>query len=172
MDHHCPWIHNCVGFANHRYFYLFLVNLSLACILFATLSTRLFWNEFVNMNGTFKWPSEFANVFFLFMYLTVVIVGAAILGLTSWQTYLIATGQTTIEYHINGYNKTTARVTGDSYTNEFDLGTKRNFKEFFDIGPHRGWISILIPWPVKAKGNGTMYLTVSDLFTQNTLFET
>ena len=27
MDHHCPWLGNTVGWANHKYFYLFLARL-------------------------------------------------------------------------------------------------------------------------------------------------
>jgi len=37
MDHHCPWVNNCVGIGNHKYFLLFVFYTCLSCVYSLTL---------------------------------------------------------------------------------------------------------------------------------------
>ncbi|KAF2987611.1 hypothetical protein EK904_013441 [Melospiza melodia maxima] len=67
FDHHCPWVGNCVGKRNYRYFYAFILSLSfLTAFIFACVVTHL----------TLLW---------------------SILGLSGFHTYLVASNLTTNE---------------------------------------------------------------------------
>jgi hypothetical protein len=127
MDHHCPWINNCVGANNFRYFYLFLVNVSIGCFLFAVMRYRLFYG-LVFLDQQVEYP-----VSFTLAYLICSLLGIVLLGMTGWNTYLIGSAQTTIEYYHNQDMKEEGRLNGEYFFNEYDLGTKQNFVKFFDL---------------------------------------
>ena len=55
MDHHCPWINNCVGHENHASFLRFTFYVPLGCLHGAILNANFLYRVVTNVSGHFVW---------------------------------------------------------------------------------------------------------------------
>ena len=124
MDHYCPWLANCVGFFNHKFFMLFILYATIATG-WTTISTaHLLAVSSAGLLTKAKALSA-AQVFFLTEGLCISSLIALILTpFTGFHFWLVARNQTTLEY----CEKANAKV---SYSGGFFY----NFSQIFGKNP-------------------------------------
>ncbi|KAL6906040.1 hypothetical protein ACP4OV_003641 [Aristida adscensionis] len=121
FDHHCPWVGQCIGLRNYRWFFLFITTSTFLCIFVFTFSWLVVYNKSEDNGGSiWKALRMEAYSFALIIYTSIVVwfVG----GLTVFHLYLIGTNQTTYENFRYHYHKT---------DNPYRKSIAANFAEVF-----------------------------------------
>lgn len=142
MDHHCPWIGNCVGFHNHHYFVLFLLYLFAGCVYAASMS---FFPFKIALDTSLPWPYATSRSSVVFSFILASAVASSLAFLGGWQYFLVFTGQTSIEYYIHRDRASFAASVGRNYRNLHDHGIQKNFQNFFGVDASHWWFAWLVP---------------------------
>ena len=161
MDHHCPWLNNCVGLHNHKYFVGFISFLALAAI----------WNFFMIAFGVFGIYTPDPGLYATWSgWLTFELVLSGSIAITmstfsAWHLYLVITNQTTIEFQFGRMRHVGGAKPATPYVNQFDIDLKTNIQQVFgavhNVESYLSWAKqLLLPNTSRPPSDGVNYPTI------------
>ncbi|KAG5519996.1 hypothetical protein PMAC_001072 [Pneumocystis sp. 'macacae'] len=149
MDHHCPWFSNCIGFANYKHFFLFLIYISIYSFYLFISSLIILYKFVIIFDGT----SKKISVNWILLLVISGVFAITLGGFTIWHFFLVFRNLTTIEalkqthYITNRLNYNNTFESKIDIGNAFDLGWKKNWNQvmgsnkilwFLPISKHLG----------------------------------
>jgi len=104
MDHHCPWINNCVGFWNRKYFLLllFYVNLTIFYVLVFTLfdfieAIKFDMDAYNNGKKNYQDADVTRHIIIQVVFIIIMMLGFLLSKFTKFHVDLAFQNKTTIE---------------------------------------------------------------------------
>jgi palmitoyltransferase len=148
MDHHCPWVNNCVGHYNYAYFVKMLVFFWAGCLFVVAVSFRLFLDTLPSRERS---TAAEADPFLQGLtapqrtriglaFAICLSIGIAVGVLLAWHLYLILSAQTSIEFSANKSERNKWKHRGRVFRNPYDLGPAANWALVFGTASPVWWL--------------------------------
>ncbi|CAL4987731.1 unnamed protein product [Urochloa decumbens] len=121
FDHHCPWVGQCIGRRNYRFFFMFISSTTFLCLYvftFCWVNLYLTSRQLGVGIGRAVADSPVSGFLIGYTFVTAWFVG----GLTAFHSYLVCTNQTTYENFRYRY---------EGKANPFNRGAAANVAEIF-----------------------------------------